>query len=134
AVWVALTELLNRPIEHASGALLRVLATCIDAGGHRTEAVKNYVRERRIVRPMAIFGAVPNNAPILSKGKPQDVTWGGRTDRRGVMIYHVGTVAAKHHLYSQISIDANKDVEAIDARACHLSDELPPDYFRGLVG
>ncbi|WP_251269199.1 terminase gpA endonuclease subunit, partial [Enterobacter hormaechei] len=68
AVWVALTDLLNRAIEREDGALLRPMAVAIDAGGHRTEAVKNYVRQRRITRPMCIFGAVPNNAPVLSKG------------------------------------------------------------------
>ena len=42
---------LTRAIEHASGGTLRVQATAIDAGGHRTEAVKNFVRARRIRRP-----------------------------------------------------------------------------------
>jgi len=129
--WVALIELLNKPIQHESGALMRVLASCVDLGGHRTEAVKNFVRQRRIVRPMAIFGAVPNNAPILSKGKPGDVTWGGRTDRRGVMIYQVGTVAAKHHLFSQLATDADKD--SAEQRVCHFSNDLGPEYFVGLT-
>lgn len=130
AVWAALTELLNRPVETASGALLRVEAVAIDAGGHRTEAVKAYVRDRRVRRPLAIFGAVPNNAPVLSKGKMQDVDWKGRYDKRGVMIYHVGTVGIKHWLYSRLSTDADKNS---DTRLIHLSDELPPEYFSGLV-
>jgi phage terminase large subunit GpA-like protein len=131
AVWVALTDLLNRPIEHACGALIRVEATCIDAGGHRTEDVKAYGRSHMIRRPTVIFGAVPNNAPILSKGKLVDVTSRGRTDKRGVMIYHVGTVAAKHWLYARLSADADK--KQADARVIHLSDELSPEYFGGLV-
>jgi len=81
AVWDALTELLSRPIEHENGGQLHVEATCIDAGGHRTEAVKHYVRQRRIRRPLCIFGAVPNNAPVLSKGTLQDVTWRGKQDK-----------------------------------------------------
>jgi len=85
-VWVALTDLLNRPIEREDGVQLRASATAIDAGGHRTEAVKNYVRQRKITRVMCIFGAVPNNAPILSKGKLADVTWKERTDKRGITI------------------------------------------------
>lgn len=131
AVWVALTDLLNRPIEHAIGALIRVEAVAIDGGGHRTEAVKNYVRQRLIRRPMVIFGAIPNNAPVLSKGKMQDVTWRGKLDKRGVMIYHVGTVATKHLLYSRLSTDADK--KQADARLVHLSDQLPAEYFTGLV-
>jgi phage terminase large subunit GpA-like protein len=131
AVWASLTELLNRPIPHASGGQLRVQATAQDAGGHRTEHVKHYNRQRRITRPMVIFGAVPNNAPVLGKGRPADVTWSGRTDRYGVTIYQVGTVAAKHWLYSRLSADADKPDAA--GRTVHLSDELPPEYFPGLV-
>ncbi|MBD9368844.1 phage terminase large subunit family protein [Xanthomonas sp. XNM01] len=130
AVWLALTDLLNRPIERDDGVLLRPLAVAIDAGGHRTEAVKHYVRQRLITRPMCIFGAVPNNAPILSKGKLVDVTWRGRTDKRGITIYHVGTVAAKHYLYSRLSADAERQP---DARLVHFSDQLPPEFFPGLV-
>lgn len=129
-VWTALTELLNTPILHASGATLRIEAMAIDAGGHRTEAVKAYVRDRRVRRPMAIFGAIPNNAPVLSKGKLHDVDWRGRNDKRGVMVYHVGTVGSKHWLYSRLSTDADKTPEA---RLTHFTDQLPSEYFPGLV-
>lgn len=130
AVWVALTDLLNRPIEHADGGQLVVLSTAIDAGGHRTEAVKDFVRRRTIRRPLVIFGAVPNNAPVLSKPKAQDVTWRGQNDKRGVMIQHVGTVAIKHLLYSRLSTDADKEPAK---RLVHLSQDLPPEYFSGLI-
>lgn len=130
AVWVSLTELLNRPIEHACGATLVCQAAAIDAGGHRTEAVKAYVRTNRINRPLAIFGAVPNNAPVLSKPKAQDVTWRGQTDKKGVFIQHVGTVAVKHLLFSRLSTDAEK---AAEDRLVHFSDELPLEYFTGLI-
>lgn len=130
AVWVALTELLNKPIESELGGVMTVEAVAIDAGGHRTEDVKNWVRRRLVRRPMCIFGAVPNNAPVLSKGKLEDVTWRGRQDRRGVTIHHVGTVGIKHWLYARLSTDADKQP---DARLVHLSDELPPEYFGGLV-
>jgi len=130
AVWTALTDLLNRPIEHASGVLIRVEAAAIDAGGHRTEAVKSYVRSGMIRRPLAIFGAVPNNAPVLSKGKLQDINWRGQVDKRGVMTHHVGTVAIKHLLYSRLSTDTDKSTEA---RLVHLSEDLPNEYFGGLV-
>lgn len=130
AVWLALTELLNRPIEHASGATLRVEAAAIDMGGHRTEAVKAFVRSNRVRRPMAIFGATANNAPVLGKPRAADVTWRGQTDKRGVFTYQVGTVNAKHWLYGRLSTDADK---APEDRNTHFSDQLPPEYFAGLV-
>jgi phage terminase large subunit GpA-like protein len=130
AVWTSLTELLNAPIQHASGARLRVEAYAHDMGGHRTEAVKDYVRQRRVRRPMAIFGATANNAPVLGKPKAMDVTWRGRTDSRGVTVYQVGTVAAKNWLYGRLSTDADKGP---DDRTTHFSDQLPPEFFSGLV-
>lgn len=129
-VWARLTDLLNRPIESAMGAPMVVEAVAIDAGGHRTEAVKHFVRQRLVRRPLCIFGAVPNNHPILGKPKLQDVNWRGRLDKRGIHIHHVGTVAAKHLLYSRLSTDADKPTEA---RLVRFSADLPREYFTGLV-
>jgi phage terminase large subunit GpA-like protein len=129
-VWIALIDLLNRPIEHVNGHLLPIMATAIDAGGHRTEAVKNFVRSKKIRRPLCIFGAVPNNAPVLSKGKPQDINYRGHYDKRGVMIHHVGTVGIKHKLFGRMATDHEKQP---DARLLHFSEDLPPEYFAGIV-
>ena len=133
-VWCQLVELLNRPLETASGHQLYVQSTAIDAGGHRTEAVKTFARDGckagRIRRPLVIFGAVPNNAPIISKGKLQEINWRGNYDKRGIMIHHVGTVAIKHLLFGRLSTDAEKPREA---RMVRFSDDLGPAYFAGLV-
>ncbi|MBT9097527.1 phage terminase large subunit family protein [Methylovulum psychrotolerans] len=130
AVWAALTDLLNRPIEHQSGHLLPILATAIDMGGHRTEAVKDYMRKRLIKRPMVIFGATANNAPVIGKPKAVDVNWKGQNLKRGVTTQQVGTVGIKHKLFGNLSADADKPQEN---RRVHFSDQLPPDYFSGLV-
>lgn len=130
AVWIALTDLLNRPIEHINGHALPIQATAIDAGGHRTEAVKDFVRRRMIRRPMVIFGAVPNNAPVLSRPKAQDVNWKGQYNKRGVMIQHVGTVAVKNVLFGRMSTDGDKDNAS---RLLHFSEDLPREYFTGIV-
>jgi phage terminase large subunit GpA-like protein len=134
-VWDALTELLNRPLAHAAhaGAVMHVEATAIDMGGHRTEDVKHYVRSRRARRLLCIHGAVPNNAPVLGKGKASDVTRRGKTDRKGVLVHQVGTVAAKHWLYGRLSVDGARTAEEADKRTTHFSAELDADYFRGLT-
>ena len=67
---------------------------------------------------------------MLSKGKLQDVNWRGQLDKRGVLIYHVGTVSIKHMLYGRLSTDADK---TFDARLVNFSDDLPPEYFTGLI-
>lgn len=129
-VWLALTDLLNQSIQHENGGTLRIESYAHDIGGHRGEAVKDYVRQRKVRRPMAIFGAIANNAPILGKGKLMDVDWKGRSDKRGVMVYQVGTVAAKHWLFGRLSTDASKQPED---RLTHYSDQLAPEFFSGLV-
>lgn len=132
-VWVALTQLLLQPIEHEWGGMMRLEAAAIDIAGHRTEAVKAYVRRSRalgIRRLLAIFGAVPNNAPVLGKGKLQDINWKGQLDRKGVHIHAVGTVGIKHLLYSRLSTDADKEPED---RLIRFSDEFDTEYFGGLV-
>lgn len=130
AVWDALVDLLQRPIAHESGALMRPAAVAIDMGGHRTEAVKHFVRSGRLRRAMAIFGAVSNNAPILGKPKDVDVTWKGKTDKRGVRIYAVGTVEAKLVLYRRIAGDAERELAD---RMVRFTDQLPVDFLPGLV-
>lgn len=132
-VWVALTDLLNRPIEHALGGWLNVEATAIDSAGHRSEAVKAYVRARHIRRPLCITGAKNNNAPVLSRGKLEDSKQRGRkvrADDRGLVTHQVGTVAIKHLLYARLAADAETQPEA---RLVHLSEDFSAEYFGGLT-
>lgn len=129
-VWAALVDLLSRPIEHASGALLRVEASAQDMLGHRTEAVKAFVRSRRLRRHIAVFGATANNAPPLGKPRMQEINWRGQYDKHGVHAYPVGTVAIKHMLYGWLSSDADRKPED---RRLRFSDQLGLEYFGGLT-
>lgn len=130
AVWDALTELLNSPLQHTSGASLHVEAVAIDMGGHKTEDVKHYGRQRRVRRPMVVHGAIARNAPVLGKGKLSDINWSGRTDKRGVVVYQVGTIDAKDWLYGRLRADAEREP---DKRRCHFSADLDEAYYRGLT-
>lgn len=130
ATFAALTEYLQKPIQRQDGVVLRVEATAQDMGGHRTEQVKHWVRQALVRRPMAIQGAIQNNAPILGKPRLLDVTYKGVTDKKGVRVYYVGTVAAKNWLYARLSVDADRQPEE---RTTHFSHELEPEYFKGLT-
>jgi len=129
-VWDELTEWINKPIRHINGHWLNVQATAIDAGGHRTEAVKNFVRQKKINRPMVTFGAVANNAPVLSKAKAQDVNWRGVLNKKGVHIQHIGTVAVKNLLFGRLATDGDKE---LPERLVHFSDQLPDEFFQGIT-
>lgn len=129
-VWASLTQLLNKEIQHASGHTIKVSASAIDTGGHRGEAVKNYVRSRQISCPIAIHGAVKINAQPLSKGSMQDVTWRGVLDKNGVMLHSVGTIEIKHAIFSRINKDAGKSPDDL---SIHFSTELQDEYYAGIV-
>ncbi len=130
AVWAALVDLLDRPVERIDGALLRRDASLQDMLGHRTDAVKAFVRSARLRRHVAGFGATANNAVPLGKPKLQEINWRGQYDKRGVQAYPIGTVAIKQMLYSWMASDAEK---APDDRRLRFSEQFSADYFGGLT-
>ena len=130
AVWDQLTDLLNTDILHESGHELPVLATLIDIGGHRGEAVKNFVRSKRIRCAIAGFGATKIDAQPLSKGSLQDVNWKGVYDKKGVTIHSVGTVEIKHVLFGRLAKDAGKEP---DERMIRFSNQFDDSYFAGII-
>lgn len=135
SVWDELTKLLNRPVQHASGASLRVSAAAIDGRGHRTPFVKQFVIDNQdsatpVHRPMCIFGAKANNAPVLGRPKWEEIKADGKTEKRGLHTWQVGTVNAKHFLFRRIGSDAELDRED---RLVHFSDQLDDKFFAGIV-
>lgn len=129
-VWDTLTEYMNTKISHASGHEVPIMACAIDMGGHRTEAVKNYVRSARINCPIAIHGAKKLDAEPLSKGKQVDVNFKGYLDKKGVIIHSVGTVKIKDVLFGWIASDGKKLPEN---RMLNFSKEFDDFYFAGVV-
>lgn len=129
-VWDQLTEFLNAKMPHESGNDLQIQATAIDIGGHRGEAVKNYVRSKRIKCPIAIFGATKITAQPLSKGTLQDVSWKGVSDKKGVMIHQVGTVEIKHVIFTRLRNDSEKPPSD---RMLRFSSQFDDGYFAGIV-
>ncbi len=129
-VWNQLTKLINTKIQHQSGQELPIIATAIDTGGHRGEAVKSYVRSHRISCPIAIFGAVKATAKPLGKGTMQDVNYKGVLDKKGVMLHAVGTIEIKHIIFSRLKNDAEK---LIEDRMLHFSNDLDDFYYAGVL-
>lgn len=130
AVWASLVDLLSRPVERVDGALLRIDASAQDMLGHRTDAVKAFVRSARLRRHIATFGATANNAVPLGKPRLQEINWRGQYDKRGVHAYPIGTVAIKQMFYSWLASDAEK---APEDRRVRFSDQFSSDYFGGLT-
>lgn len=135
AIWDALAKyLLDTKLQHpAGGMMLRLEATAIDIGGHHTQQVYRFVRNSPslgLVRVMAVKGASTAGRPILGRPSYQDVDWRGERIKKGVALYLIGTDTAKHLLYNRLQGDADKDAQN---RLEHFSQELPTEYFDGLV-
>jgi phage terminase large subunit GpA-like protein len=129
-VWETLTEYINAGIRHESGRTMQIVATGIDTGGHRTHAVRHYVRLNLIRNPIALFGSTSINAAPLQKGRAVDVIYKGIAKKKILTQYSVGTVDLKHDLMSKLQNDAGKE---LDDRLLRFSNELPPEYFSGIL-
>lgn len=131
STWDALADYVNGVrFANAGGHVLRSEACGIDSGGHYTHAVYTFVRAARIRRPLALKGASSPGRAILGKPSLQDVNWKGRTIKRGVALYPVGTDTAKHALYARLHGDGEKSPEERKVRFSHQLDEK---FFDQLV-
>jgi phage terminase large subunit GpA-like protein len=130
-VWTALNDYLGRPLEGTCGQVLRIQATAIDMGGHYTEAVKAFVRGCKLPRVIAILGNRFRLDQVLGRARKTDLTIRGTPAKWGMHYYPVGTELAKDRLYHDIRTDADAAEPA--ARLAHFSDQLPPDYYEGLL-
>lgn len=131
STWNLLTDYVNAiAFENRRGKTLRSEACAIDTGGHHTHEVYTYVRAGRVRRPMAIKGATTPGRPILGKPSWQDVNTRGKTIKKGVALYQVGTDTAKHLLYKRLETDGDKPPEE---RLVRFSQGLDEAYFDQLV-
>lgn len=94
-VWAQLEALLTRRYEHAGGAELPIMATCIDAG-HRTDQVYDFVRPRERRRVYAIMGQDSRAKHLLQRQT--------RKNRHGVKLWTVMTPPYKDILFRRLKI------------------------------
>lgn len=134
-VWSRLQELLTTPLYTASGKALHIEATAIDTGGHHAQDVYAFVRsqaERKkpARRVMAVKGASTPGKPVLNKPSDIDFDWRGKTYKRGVKLWLVGSDTGKHRFFNRIASDAGLPVEE---RRIHFSQDLDASYYDGLL-
>ena len=92
--------LMNGSYKWERGGRQKVVAACIDSGGHHTQAVYEYVRPRQAHRIFAIKGMAGFGRPILSSPSRKRT---GR-NRRPVDLFTVGVDSAKGLIYSRLRI------------------------------
>ena len=79
---------------------MRISATCIDSGGHHTQAVYDYVKPRQSHRIFAIKGMAGFGRPIIAAPSRKRT---GR-NRRQVHLFTVGVDPAKGLIYSRLKL------------------------------
>lgn len=104
--WAKLRELLEAPIRHESGQIMRVDAAAIDAGGHHAEDVYAFCRDAQLRGKhwFAIRGAKSYDAPKLGRPKTIDFTWRGQAVAGGAQLRFVGTQAIKNLIDGRLKL------------------------------
>ena len=118
-IWNDLDNLLGQQITHESGGNLQIACTCIDSGGHHTQAVYEYCKEREINRVFAVKGANQIGKPLVSKFS--------RNNKLRVKLFMIGTDTAKQLIYSRLKIHKPS------AGYCHFPSNYPEEYFKQLT-
>jgi phage terminase large subunit GpA-like protein len=95
-VWRDLDEFLGQSFEHEFGNDMIVRASCVDSGGHHTQAVYKYVAPREGKRIFAIKGVGGEGRPLLGKPSKNNI---GK-----IKLFPVGVDTAKHLLFSRFRI------------------------------
>lgn len=129
ATWDKADELLRGRYRHASGTMLGISASMINADGKggTSQDVYNFCGPRRRRNDFAIKGHSRPGRPILSS-KPTlvDFTWRGKTEKQGAQLWFVGPDTAKDYLQARWK-------KASGPGAAHFSQDLPEAYFKGLT-
>lgn len=99
-VWQQLDDLLTKDFIHESGARLNISATCIDSGGHKTQAVYDYGRKRYNQNVFIVKGVGGENIPII--GAQSKVKCG--KSHRTVKLFPVGVDQAKSTIFGRLKI------------------------------
>lgn len=126
-IWKQLDNVLLTPVTHPKYGPIRIQAVAVDTGGHHTHEVYAYCRDRKSLGFIAIKGASQRNKPAIGKPTNQDINLRGKTLKKGVQLYSIGTDTIKNAVYSRMKI-----LEA-GAKYVHFSFELTDDFFQGLV-
>lgn len=97
-LWSDLDRVLADTVPRIDGAALPVSAACVDSGGHHTQAVYKFCRERLRRRVYAIKGMAGPGRPVWPKRASRNNT--GR-----VNLFLIGVDAAKEAVYARLKID-----------------------------
>jgi len=101
-VWGQLDQVLKTEWDTEGSKHLTIAQMAIDSGGHCTHETYNYVRDRLRQGAVPIKGSSKRNSAALGRGSKVDVSWRGKTIRKGVTLYMLGTDTIKTTLFGRM--------------------------------
>ena len=126
-VWKQLDEILGTPYTNEADQKLSVLCCAIDSGGHHTQEVYQYARERAHLGVIAIKGANQKGKPVIGKASKVDLTAKGKTIKNGAQVFSVGVDGIKSLLFGRLKHNEP------GAGYLHFYPTITPDYFQELT-
>jgi phage terminase large subunit GpA-like protein len=118
-LWQRLDEVLNQTFIHPIRGEMIIRSTCVDSGGHYTQQVYNYARQRAGKRVFAIKGVGGEGRPIIGKPSKNNI---GK-----INLFPVGTDTAKELIFARLKITE------VGAGYCHFPFTHSEEYFRMLT-
>ena len=131
-VWEQLDDLLASTYQHESGAILPVMAACLDTGGTNgmTQAAYDYAKGKTGRRLFAIKGVPGWGRPIVEK--PQRKQSG--KDARKVDLFLVGTDEAKLVVMRRLARTVAHDPEKPDQGGhCYFPTDRDAEWYKQIT-
>lgn len=126
-VWQQLDEILARPFTNEADQHLKPMCCAIDSGGHHTQEVYQYARERAHLGVIAIKGANQKGKPVIGKASKVDLTAKGKTVKGGAQVFSVGVDGIKSLLFGRLKHNEP------GPGYLHFYPTITPDYFQELT-
>ncbi len=118
-IWADLDAYLHRTTIRADGTELPVHAACVDSGGHHTQAVYRFTKDRVRRRIHAIKG-------VGGPGRPVWPRYASKVSKGKINLFLVGVDAAKDAVYARLKI------REPGPGYCHFP-KREPKYFEQLT-
>lgn len=101
-LWKQLDAVILREWPHALGRAMRPDVVAIDSGGHFTNEVYQFARERQAAGVIAIKGQSQRGKPPIGKANKVDVDFKGRLLKRSLSLFPVGSDTIKTTLFGRL--------------------------------
>lgn len=123
-VWDMLDDVILGNYKREDGLEMQIMTTCVDSGGHNTQAVYNYCKRREMRRVWAIKGQGGSGIPHIKRPK--------RRNDAGVWLFHIGVDVGKDMIASMLKTNFPSE-----AGFCYFPIEedrgYDEQYFEGLT-